>query len=215
MHLTPREQERLTLFTAAELARRRLARGSSLGASEAIAYVCDEILELAWDGVPYDEIVASAAEWLRPPRVLADVPAAVPRIQVEALFPYGSALVSVERPFGPVESGAPGSVVIANDRIALAPGAPREMLVIRNGGDRMVWVSSHFPLPLVNRALEFDRVAATGYRLDLPAGTAAEFPPGETIEVRIVRLSGGGGVGRVDETVGIPDESAAAEGGER
>lgn len=60
MHLTPREQERLTLFTAAELARRRLARGAPLGATEAIALVCDEILEMAWDGAALEDVVARA-----------------------------------------------------------------------------------------------------------------------------------------------------------
>ena len=61
MHLTPREQERLLLAAAADLARRRLARGARLGATEAVALVCDEICEMAWDGVPLPDIVAAPA----------------------------------------------------------------------------------------------------------------------------------------------------------
>ena len=60
MHLTPREQERLLLAAAADLARRRLARGAPLGATEAVALVCDEICELAWDGVPLAEVIERA-----------------------------------------------------------------------------------------------------------------------------------------------------------
>lgn len=190
MHLTPREQERLTLFTAAELARKRLARGSSLGASEAIAFVCDEILELAWDGVPYDEVVENAGSLLRPPQVLADVPTAVPRLQIEALFPYGTALVHVDAPFGPPSATGPGAVLTEDGEILLAPGKTRRRLHIRNSGVRAVWVSSHFPLSQVNRALEFDRAQAVGFRLDLPAGTAAEFPPGQSCQVDVVATGG-------------------------
>lgn len=101
MHLTPREQERLNLFTAAELARRRLERGALLGAPDAVAYVCDEVCELAWDGVEIDEIVRLAGELLTADQVQPGVPAAVPSIQVEALFPHGSSLVHVPQPFGP------------------------------------------------------------------------------------------------------------------
>ncbi|HEV7624873.1 MAG TPA: urease subunit gamma, partial [Streptomyces sp.] len=58
MHLTPRENERLQLFTAAELARRRRSRGRRLNAPEAIALICDEVLEAAWDGLSMDEVIA-------------------------------------------------------------------------------------------------------------------------------------------------------------
>ena len=66
MHLTPREHERLLLAAGADLARRRLARGALLGAPEAVALVCDEICELAWDGLRYDDVVAHAREVVQP-----------------------------------------------------------------------------------------------------------------------------------------------------
>ena len=187
MHLTPREQERLTLFTAAELARRRLSRGARLGAPEAIALVCDEVLEMAWDGREIDDVVLRAKEVVRPDQVLDGVAAAVPVVQVEALFPHGSALVHVDRPFGPGEP----SVRTAAGEVELAPDRPRKELDVRNGGPRTIWLSSHFPLEQANPALELDRAQAAGYRLDVPAGTSLEFLPGVTRKVTLVARHGG------------------------
>lgn len=185
MHLTVREQERLTLFTAAELARRRLSRGALLGASDAIALVCDEVLEMAWDGMDLDTVVARAREVVAPDQVLPGVAAAVPRVQVEALFPHGTALVHVDAPFGPPDEEA-GSVRTAPGEIELAPGRPRKQLEVVNRGPRPVWVSSHFPLEQANPALEMDREAARGHRLDVPAGTSLEFLPDVPRTVTIV-----------------------------
>ncbi|EQD81943.1 urease subunit gamma/beta [Saccharopolyspora erythraea NRRL 2338] len=190
MHLTPREQERLTLFTAAELARRRLARGSRLGSAEAIALVCDEVLEMAWDGVGIDEVVAMAKEVVRPDQVLPGVAASAPRVQVEALFPHGSSLVHVDEPFGPAQPDDAGAVRVASGEVVLAPGRERKHLEVRNGGARAIWLSSHFPLEQANPALEMDRAAAAGYRLDVPAGTSLEFPPGAARTVSVVARGG-------------------------
>ncbi|GAA2468356.1 urease subunit gamma [Streptomyces macrosporus] len=193
MHLTPREQERLTLFTAAELARRRLARGARLGATEAVALVCDEILEMAWDGTPLEEVVERAARVVPRDRLLPGVPEAVPSIQVEALFPHGSTLVHVPEPFGPADPTGPGGVLAAGgaeEETELAPGRPRRVLTVTNRGHRSIWVSSHFPLEEANAALEFDREAARGHRLDVPAGTSVEFLPGHSRSVTVVARGG-------------------------
>ncbi|PXY31096.1 urease subunit gamma [Prauserella muralis] len=192
MHLTPREQERLTLFTAAELARRRLARGALLGAPDAIAYVCDEILEWAWDGVELDEIVRRAGELLTPDRLQPGVAAAVPAIQVEALFPHGSALVHVPQPFGPPGPGAPGSVRAAEGEIELAAGREHRVVTVHNSGHRAVWISSHFPLHQLNPAVRAE-TDLTGYRLAIPAGTAVRLGPGERRQVTVVAVGGRGG----------------------
>ncbi|MQA10523.1 MAG: urea amidohydrolase [Pseudonocardiaceae bacterium] len=188
MHITPREQERLTLFAAAELARKRRARGALLGATEATALVCDEILEMAWDGVPLDEVIAAARRVVGPDELLPDVPTAVPRIEVEALFPHGSSLVHVEAPFG-----SPGTAVVSGSGdIELAPDHPRREIRVRNTGRRQIWLSSHFPLDQVNAALEVELGAAEAarYRLDIPAGTALNFPPGEQRTVTVVETGG-------------------------
>ena len=190
MHVTPREQERLLLFTAAELARRRLARGARLGATEAIALVCDEILEMAWDGVPIEEVVRRARSVVAAGQVLPGVPNTVPNLQVEALFPHGTSLVHVPEPFGPGDPTGPGAVLAQDGDIELAPGRPRREVEVTNRGDRPVWVSSHFPLEEVNAALQLDREAVRGFRLDLPAGVSLEFTPGATRVVPVVARGG-------------------------
>ncbi|THA27338.1 urease subunit gamma [Streptomyces sp. RKND-216] len=190
MHLTPREQERLLLFSAAELARRRLARGARLGAAEAVALVCDEIQEWAWDGVALADVVERAASVVPRDRLLPGVPEAVPAVQVEALFPHGTTLVHVAEPFGPASDTGPGGVLTAGEDADLAPGRPRRPLTVLNTGSRPVWVSSHFPLEEANRALEFDREAARGHRLDVPAGTSVEFAPGAARTVTVVARGG-------------------------
>ena len=98
MHLTPREQERLLLAAAADLARRRLARGAPLGATEAVALVCDEICELAWDGVALETVIERARVVIPAAALLPGVASLVPVLEVEALFPWGTTLVHVDAP---------------------------------------------------------------------------------------------------------------------
>jgi urease subunit gamma/beta len=170
MHLTPRERERLLLAAAADLARRRLDRGARIGATEAVALVCDEICEWAWDGLDLAEVIARARTVVPAAALLPGVGALVPVLEVEALFPWGSTLVHVDAPFGhdqdqshpertrptpaSAHSSIPGEVRAAAGTIELAPGAPRRAVVLRNDGHRDVWISSHFPLDQVNPAIE-------------------------------------------------------------
>ena len=80
-----------------------------------------------------------------------------------------------------------------SDPIELAPGRDRIRLAVTNTSARVVRVSSHYPFWRTNRRLEFDREAARGFRLDVPAGSSIRFAPGETREVALVRYGGGGG----------------------
>jgi len=84
----------------------------------------------------------------------------------------------------------PGEVIVADGELELAPGRERRRLRIDNLGDRPVQVGSHAHLFEVNRALRFERERAYGFRLDLPAGTALRFEPGEGREVDVVALAG-------------------------
>jgi len=84
----------------------------------------------------------------------------------------------------------PGETIVAGGDIELAPGRDRRTLRVDNRGDRPVQVGSHAHLFEVNRALAFDRERAYGFRLDVPAGTAVRFEPGEGREVQIVALAG-------------------------
>jgi urease subunit beta len=89
-----------------------------------------------------------------------------------------------------VSGVVPGEVIPADGVIETLPGAPRIDLEVRNGGDRPVQVGSHFHFPQANAALEFDRAAAHGHRLDVPAGTAVRFEPGIRRTVVLVPLGG-------------------------
>jgi urease subunit beta len=84
----------------------------------------------------------------------------------------------------------PGEIVTGTDPVELNPGRPRTTLTVVNTGDRPVQVGSHYHFAQANDALAFDREAALGHRLDVPAGTAVRFEPGITREVRLVPLAG-------------------------
>jgi urease gamma subunit len=98
MKLTPREQDRLTIFTMAELARKRRARGIKLNHPEAVALICDEVLEEARAGRPYAEILTLGGQVLARTDVMDGVPEMIPFIQIEALFPDGSKLLTIHQP---------------------------------------------------------------------------------------------------------------------
>lgn len=98
MRLTPHEQERLLLSYAAELARRRRARGLRLNHPEAIAVIADHILEGARDGRTVAELMASGREVLGSDDVMEGVPEMLAEVQVEATFPDGTKLVTVHQP---------------------------------------------------------------------------------------------------------------------
>jgi urease subunit beta len=84
----------------------------------------------------------------------------------------------------------PGEFVYGDGEIKINAGAPRLAMDVVNTGDRPVQVGSHVHLPQANWALEFDRGAAHGHRLDIPAGTAVRFEPGVVQHVSLVPLSG-------------------------
>ena len=84
----------------------------------------------------------------------------------------------------------PGEILPAVEPVELNPGRPRVRLVVRNTGDRPVQVGSHYHFAATNPALEFDRAAADGHRLDIPAGTSVRFEPGVERAVSLVPLAG-------------------------
>jgi urease gamma subunit len=98
MRLTPKELDRLTIFSAAELARRRRARGLRLNHPEAVALICDEVLEEARAGRPYQEVLDHGQAVLSRSDVLDGVPELLPLLQVEALFEDGTKLLTLQQP---------------------------------------------------------------------------------------------------------------------
>lgn len=104
MNLVPKEQERLTVFMAAELARRRKNRGVALNHPEVIAYISDWVFERARDGWNVAEIRSEAAQLLSTEDVMEGVPEMVDTIQVEPVFPDGTKLVTVHDPIRPSDA---------------------------------------------------------------------------------------------------------------
>lgn len=197
VRLTAWEEERLLIFSAAELARRRLARGVALNHPEAVALICDEMLEAARDGASYAEIEASGRRALRLDQVMPGVRELLDEVRLEVLMGDGTRLVVLVDPLGgeapsPVAIDGPGTVRSGPDSpsggVGRAPaGRERVELEVRSASRRVIRVSSHYPFERVNRRLEFDRVAAAGFRLDIAAGDSLRWDPGETKRVRLVR----------------------------
>ena len=98
MHLTPREQERLLIYVAADVARKRRARGLKLNYPEAIAILTADILELARDGKSVAEIMTLGTKILNAEDVMAGIAEMIHEVQVEATFPDGTKLVTVHDP---------------------------------------------------------------------------------------------------------------------
>nr|WP_205520943.1 urease subunit gamma [Propylenella binzhouense] len=193
--MTPTELERLTIFTAAELARKRRAKGLKLNYPEAVALVSDEILEGAREGRGVAELMGYGSTILTSEDVMPGVPAMLEILQVEAVFPDGTKLVTVHQPVRPAEGApadalVPGAIRAADGELELSAGRERRTLAVVNTGDRPIQVGSHYHFFETNRALEFDRAAALGFHLDIPAGTAVRFEPGQRKDVTLVAFGG-------------------------
>lgn len=182
MRLLPREQDRLLLFLAAELARRRRARGLRLSQAEAAALIADEVCEAARDGAGHDEAVRRGYALLGPGDVQDGVARLLGRIEVEALFGDGSRLVVLEDPIG-----ADGPRARRETPVPWEAGPELEIV---NEGNVPVALSSHFHVFEANRALRFDRAAAWGMRLAVPAGVKVHFAPGVPRTVHLAPFGG-------------------------
>ncbi|MFD9373538.1 urease subunit gamma [Streptomyces sp. NPDC060020] len=190
MPLNPTERDRLLLFGAAELARARHARGLRLNVPEATAVIADTVCEAARDGLRLADALARGRGVLGPDDVLPGVVDIVTEVMVEAVFEDGTRLAAVSEPFGerPRDDRAPGAVLPAADT---APAvAPEVLLDVRNRATVPVSVTSHFHFFEANPRLDFDRAAAYGMRLAVPAGSSVRFDAGSTVEVGLVPIGG-------------------------
>jgi len=201
MLLTPTELERLTIFTASELARRRKTRGLKLNHPESVAYIVDEILEGARDGRSVAELIAFSSTLLNGDDVMPGVAEMMPMVQVEGTFPDGTKLVTVHEPIRPGKKKIaeqdrvrPGEIITPDGEIEINAGRRRAELKALNTGDRPIQVGSHYHFFETNPALEFDRAMSFGMHLDIPAGTAVRFEPGESKAVTLVEFGGTGEV---------------------
>ena len=217
MFLAPHELEKLMLSKAGSLSQRRLARGLRLNHPEAVALIATVILELIRDGkhtVP--ELMDLGRTLLGTRQVLPGIADLIEDVQVEGMFEDGTKLVSVHHPihltdgnlelalhgsFLPVPSLSlfdlesapvvkPGEYFPLGTSVTINADRPAIKLSVTNTGNRPIQVGSHFHFIETNRPLKFDRAKAYGKRLDIPAGTAIRFEPGETKEVSLVDIDG-------------------------
>ncbi|PQP92923.1 urease isoform X2 [Prunus yedoensis var. nudiflora] len=241
MKVVPREAEKLSLHNAGYLAQKRLARGLRLNHPEAAALIAAQVLEFVRDG---DKSVADlmdiGRQLLGRKQVLPGVQHLLDMVQVEGTFPDGTKLITIHDPissdngnlelalkhsFLPVPSldkfpemednKIPGEVIFGGGAIELNPGRKAIVLKVVNTGDRPVQVGSHYHFIEVNRALIFDRMKSYGMHLNIPAGTAKRFEPGESTHVTLVSIGGNrvirGGNGIVDDSVDDGKQKAVLE----
>jgi len=218
MHLAPRDLDKLVLHGAGVLAQKRLARGVRLNHPEAVALIATQLLELVRDGRRVSELMDLGRRMLGRAQVMEGVPEMIHEVQIEGTFPDGTKLVTVHHPivlehgdlalalygsFLPVPDVAlfagkrgdpitPGELFVQEGEVLLNANRDAIELEVTNVGDRPIQVGSHYPFDETNAALRLDRDAAKGKRLDIPAGTAVRFEPGEMKKVQLVPASGGG-----------------------
>ncbi len=222
MRLTPKEQEKLLLHLAGNLAKERKERGLRLNYVEAMAYISSELMEMARDGKTVVELMHLGTKILTADDVMNGVADMLDEVQVEATFPDGTKLVTVHNP---IQAGAQtadtdntavaglknGEVITADRDIILNEGRVTETVLVANKGDRPVQVGSHYHFFEVNKCLEFDRAKAYGFHLDIPSGTSVRFEPGEEKEVQLVAMGGSKTVyGLNDLVCGAADDSNKA-----
>lgn len=191
MELLPREKDKLLLFTAALLAERRKARGLKLNYPEAVAFISAAIMEGARDGKTVAELMAHGTQLLKESDVMEGVAELIAEVQVEATFPDGTKLVTVHQPIASSGRRIPGELLVDDaPPIELNVGRATVTIEVANTGDRPIQVGSHYHFFETNPALTFDRAAARGFRLNIPAGTAVRFEPGQTRTVELCELAG-------------------------
>ena len=202
MRLTPWEEERLLIFSAAELARRHRAAGLGLNAPEAIALICDAMLEAARADASYAEVEAAGLAAVSSADVLPGVRELVDLVSLEVLLGDGTRLITLVDPLGGGQApapGGPGAIEPAHEGAGVSAGATdareRRQLEVTNTSRRAVRISSHFPFHRVNPRLVFDRAAADGFRLDIDAGSSERWAAGEARTVTLVRMGGEAGRG--------------------
>lgn len=219
MILTPTEKDRLTIFTAAELARRYRSLGIRLSHPEAVALITDEVLTAARRDMSYEDIRDMAGRLLTTDDVEPGVAEMIPLICIEGGFAEGTKLLAI---FEPIRPGAeplsdplvPGEVTTPDEDIEIFADLPVTTIEVINTGDRDIQVRSHAHFFEANRALRFDRAAAWGMKLDVVSGAGVRFEPGIPKSVRLVPIGGlrtiRGEAGLVDGPLDAPDAADAA-----
>jgi len=204
------------LHQAGSLAQKRYSRGLRLNYVESTALLSSVLLERIRDGAPLAELMNEGKTILGLNDVMEGVPGMLTELHVEGTFPDGTKLLTVHQPIcreqgceqlalyasglqrksselGRLDNGGhprPGELLLEDSPIVLNEGRESRKLRVTNLGDRPVQVGSHYPFFEANSQLQFDREKAYGFRLNIAAGTALRFEPGDTREVELVAMTG-------------------------
>ena len=178
MRLTPRETDKLMLHLAGELAKERRDRGVKLNYPEAIALISSEVMERAREGMTVAELMAYGRTVVTADEVMPGVAEMIHEVEVEATFPDGTKLVSIHDPVETTEELVPGEYLPADGELTLNEGCEAIEIDVTNTADRPIQVGSHY------------RRAAYGKHLDIAAGTAVRFEPGESHRVQLIDFGG-------------------------
>lgn len=195
MNLSPTEMDRLVIFNAAQMARRNRSLGIRLSHPEAVAYITDEVMTAARRDLPYAQIRDMASRMLTTDDVEPGVAEMIPLIYIECMFAEGTKVMAVFEPISlgaiPVEDPTiPGEIIPGGGDIEMFADLPVVTIDVINTGDRDIQVRSHSHFFETNRALQFDRAAAWGMKIDRPAGTGVRFEPGVVKSVGLVPIAG-------------------------
>ena len=189
MNLTNREQERLLIYTASQIATSRRAKGLKLNYPEAISIISAFILEGAREGKSVSDLMVEATQILKEEDVMEGVAGMIDMVQTEATFDDGTKLVTVHQPIA-TSSSFVGEYLFDGADIVLNEGSTILTLSVENTGDRPVQVGSHFHFFECNASLQFEREKAYGYRLHIASGTSVRFEPGSNKEVSLIAYRG-------------------------
>ena len=152
-------------------------------------------MEGAREGMTVAQLMDHGRTLLTTADVMDGIAEMIHDVQVEATFPDGTKLVTVHSPIMPVEGAdmhtvKPGQVITEEGEREINVGRESITVSVANTGDRPIQVGSHYHFYETNKGLVFEREASRGFRLDIPAGTAVRFEPGQTREVVLVRIAG-------------------------
>ncbi|AER40539.1 MAG: urease subunit gamma [Flavobacteriales bacterium] len=194
MHLNSYEREKIILYMAGELAKKRLERGLKLNYPESVALITHYVMEGARDGKSVKELMDEAGNILHDDQVMDGVDELLKYVQIEATFPDGTKLVTIHHPIKKniqkKSNLIPGEYDLLKEKVVLLTGRSRIKRIVYNTGNRPIQVGSHFHFYETNLALHFDRNGTQGYRLDIPSGRSVRFEPLETKEVLLVKIGG-------------------------
>ena len=187
MELTPSEQDRLLIFNVSQLAQARRDRGVKLNKPEAVSIISHAVIEAARDGKTHAQALQAGRSALTDNDLLPGIGSMLSGIAIEAVFDDGRRLVVVN--YETTDLHVPGQVTRL-EPISIPLNIGALTLSVHNRATIQISVTTHMHFFEVNPHLSFDRPASYGMHLDIRAGEHIDFPPGESVHVKLIPITG-------------------------